>query len=59
MGWLVAVIPIACCVLIPAAVAAVAFLGLGKKNKSISNVRDHDVLQESSRYSTPWRHRTK
>ncbi len=43
MGFLALLIPIVCCVLIPAAIAAVAFLGLGKKNKPASNFRDNEV----------------
>ena len=59
MGFLVVIIPIACCVLIPAAIAAVAYLGFGKKNKPISSVRDNEVPQESSLYTTPRRHSRK
>lgn len=53
MGWLVAVIPIACCVLIPAGLALVAFFGLGKKDKSISGSPDNEALPPAvSRFST-------
>ena len=59
MGFLVVVIPIACCVLIPAGIAAVAFLGLGKKNKPIGSGSDNKAPQESSRHLIPSRHRRK
>lgn len=59
MGFLVVVIPIACCVLIPAAIAVVAYLGLRKKNEPISSVRDNEAPQESSRYSTARRNSRK
>ncbi len=55
MEFLVVVIPVACCVLIPVAIGAVAYLGLGKKNKRINSYRDNEVPQERSQYSTPRR----
>ncbi len=50
MWGLVAVIPIVCCVLIPAVIAVVAFAGLGKKKPS--DIRDGELPQESLRDST-------
>ena len=65
MWSLAVVIPIACCVLIPAGIALAAYLGFGRKNKPVSASRENEVLpappngQESPGYLTWWRQRRK
>jgi len=51
MWGLVAVIPIVCCVLIPAGIAVAAFMGFGKK-KPNGNVSDGELPQDNLRHSS-------
>ncbi len=48
---LAAVIPIVCCILIPAVIAVVAFVGFGKK-KPNDKVRDGELPQEYLHHSS-------
>lgn len=52
MWGLAAVIPIVCCLLIPAVIAVAAFTGLGKKKEPRGSVQNDEAPQESSGYST-------
>lgn len=56
MGFWVVLIPIACCVLLPAALAFVALVGFGKKSGSATQALD-DSNSEASQPSTPERAR--
>ena len=47
MGFLVILIPIGCCLAVPAVLAVAAFVRSRKRN----NVHDNPELQEDSRYS--------
>ncbi len=51
MWSLAAIIPIACCLLVPAVIAVAAFVGFGKK-KPDNNAHDDELPQEIPRYST-------
>ena len=52
MWGVVAIIPIVCCILIPAVIAVVAFTGLGKKKPNDDNVRDGELPREGLLQST-------
>ena len=58
MWGLATIIPIVCCLLIPAGIAVAAFMGLGKKEPH-GSVQNDEAPQESSDYSTQLEERTK
>ena len=59
MGFLVVIIPIACCVLIPAAIAGAVLLGFRKKDKPISDASENAPTLVEPGYSASPRQRRK
>lgn len=58
MWSLAALIPIVCCILIPAVIAVAAFVGLGKK-KPNNHARGGELPQENLGHSTQLKRRSK